>query len=132
MPTQLTNIEKILLKDHTIAYKVKGDSMRPTLRENHDVVIIRTLREGERLQIFDIPLYKRDNGKLLLHRVVGFEQNGDYIICGDNRWGLERYISPKQILGKLEKVQRAGKVKEIHPLNNESNLFLIMIFKNSL
>lgn len=115
MPAPLTNIEKILIENHTIAYKVKGDSMRPTLEENHDVVIIRSLDDGERLQLFDIPLYKRENGKLLLHRVVGFEQNGDYIICGDNRWGLERHITRGQILGKLIKVQREGKVKEVAP-----------------
>lgn len=36
------------------------------------------------LEKYDLPLYRRPNGKYVLHRILKVRKN-DYIICGDNR-----------------------------------------------
>ena len=59
-----------------------------------------------------MPLFKRDNGQYVLHRVMWVRKN-DYVICGDNQWYLERGITDKHILGVLVQVDRDGKVLDM-------------------
>lgn len=61
---------------------VEGDSMMPLLRQGIDMVKVVPV-EGK-LKKYDLPLYKRPNGKYVLHRIIGVRENY-YIICGDNR-----------------------------------------------
>ena len=85
--------------------------MMPLLRQRRDLMVIE--RKGaERLHWLDVPLFKRDNGQYVLHRVMWVRKN-DYILCGDNQWYLERGITDRQILGVLRQVDRDGKVLDM-------------------
>ena len=67
----------------TVAFTPHGTSMLPMLRDGEDVVVLKSA-EGRRLHLFDVPLYRRDNGQYVLHRVLDFCRDGCYIMCGDN------------------------------------------------
>jgi hypothetical protein len=60
------------------------------------------------LNKYDVPLYKRDNGQYVLHRVLKVRKN-DYLICGDNRYYREEGISDRHILGVLSEVIKEGR-----------------------
>ena len=53
-------------------------------------------------------MYKRDNGKHILHRVLKVRRD-DYVMCGDNRWAKEYGIQDRHIIGVLTAVIRNGK-----------------------
>jgi hypothetical protein len=56
-----------------------------------------------------LPLYRRQDGTFVLHRVVGFTENGDYIMCGDNQFLKEKGIAHSQIIGVVTEITRDGK-----------------------
>lgn len=99
--------EDILEQEGRLVYTNVGTSMMPLLRERRDLMIIRK-KGPERLHWLDCPLYKRDNGQYILHRVMWVRKN-DYVICGDNQWYLERGITDLHVIGVLEAVDRDGK-----------------------
>ena len=61
-----------------------------------------------RLKKYDVPLYKRDSGQYVLHRILKVRKD-DYVICGDNRYCKEYGISDRHIIGVLTAVVRSGK-----------------------
>lgn len=102
--TSKMTIEKILKRDGMLVYKTRGVSMRPMLRENRDLVIIRV--PGSRLKKYDVALYKR--GKYtVLHRVIRVEKD-HYLIRGDNTYRME-IVPDSAVIGVLSKFQRDGK-----------------------
>lgn len=103
----MTTFEEILAQQGVLMYTNTGDSMMPLLRQHRDVLIIRPKPEG-RLSRLDVPLYKRDNGQYILHRVLWVRKQ-DYVICGDNQWYPERGITDRHIIGVLDAVVRNGK-----------------------
>ncbi len=84
---------------------VTGNSMYPMLRDREDTVVIRASEEPRRL---DVPLYIRDNGQLVLHRIIG-KKKGTYTMCGDNQLRKEKGITRAQIIGVVESFSRRGK-----------------------
>jgi hypothetical protein len=76
-----------------------GNSMWPLLKRQRNAVLIR--QAAGRLRRHDIALFRRDNGQLVLHRVmeVGYQ---DYACCGDNQLTWEHGIREDQILGLVE------------------------------
>lgn len=100
--------EDILEQEGRLVYTNVGTSMMPLLRQRRDVMLIRKKDPGEQLHWLDCPLYKRDNGQYILHRVLWVRKH-DYIICGDNQWRPETGITDRHVLGVLEAVDRDGK-----------------------
>lgn len=99
--------EQVLERDGKLVYTNKGDSMMPLIKEGRDLVVI--VPASGRLKKYDVPLYKRDNGKYVLHRVLKVLPDG-YVICGDNRWRREYGITDRHVIGVLSAVVRNGKV----------------------
>lgn len=99
--------EDILEQEGQLVYTNVGTSMMPLLRQRRDVMLIRK-KGPERLHWLDCPLYKRDNGQYILHRVLWVRRH-DYIICGDNQWHPETGITDRHVIGVLEAVDRDGK-----------------------
>jgi hypothetical protein len=60
------------------------------------------------LGLYDIPLYKRNNGKFVLHRIIGFEKDS-YVMCGDNQLFAEKGIKDDNIIAVVETIIRNGK-----------------------
>lgn len=80
--------------------------MMPLIRQNRDLVIIEEV--NGRLKKYDVPLYKRDSGQYVLHRILKVRKD-DYVICGDNRWRKEYGITDRHIIGVLTGIVRDGK-----------------------
>lgn len=101
------NFEDIIAQQGHLVYTNTGDSMMPLLRQHRDLLVILP-KPAVRLKRLDVPLYKRDNGQYILHRVLWVRKN-DYVICGDNQWYPERGIEDHHIIGILDAVIRDGK-----------------------
>lgn len=97
--------DEIIERDGRLIYTNKGDSMLPLIKEGRDLLVIE--KTNGRLKRFDVPLYKRDTGQYVLHRIVKVRQN-DYVICGDNRANMEYGITDRHIIGVLTAVIRNG------------------------
>ena len=69
------------------------------------------------LRRLDIPLYKRDNGKYIVHRVIKVSEDG-YVLCGDNCLDKEYGITDKHIIGVMTSVVRDGKTISVNSLKN--------------
>ena len=106
-----SSFEDVLVRDGKLIYTHVGNSMWPLIRTSKDLLVIMPA-EG-RLKRFDIPLYRRDNGQVVLHRILKVRES-DYVICGDNRWNMETGITDRHIIGRLTAVLRDGKE---HPLS---------------
>lgn len=98
--------EDVLREKGELIYTNVGDSMFPLIQPR-DLLVIKKW-DGAPLKKFDIPLYKRDSGQYVLHRIIKVREN-DYVICGDNRFHLETGISDRHILGVLTAIIRDGK-----------------------
>jgi hypothetical protein len=101
-----SSFEEVLARDGRLVYTNVGDSMKPLIREGRDLLIIEP-KQG-RLRKYDVPLYRRDSGQYVLHRIVQVREK-DYVLCGDNRWSKEYGITDRHILGVLTAVVRDGK-----------------------
>lgn len=106
MADLLPFIEEAFSKDMTFKIPITGTSMNPFLVEGRDYVLIE--KPSLPLEIGDVPLYRRDNGTFVLHRVVDKTEKG-YVMCGDNQFILEKGIEDKHIIGVMCTVYRDGK-----------------------
>ena len=102
-------IEETLADGGTFEIAIKGTSMLPLLVEGRDTVVLAAV--GDTPEKNDILFYRRSNGAYVLHRTLG-SRNGEYIMCGDNQWVLERGIEHSQVIGKVCKITRKGKCFE--------------------
>ena len=84
---------------------VTGYSMMPMLHNHRDTVEL--IAPRGQLKRGDIALYRRDNGRYVLHRVIGL-QGADYICCGDNQAEREP-VRQEQVLAVVDGFVRAGK-----------------------
>ncbi len=97
MESLLPFIEEAFNRGMDFQIPITGTSMNPLLYQKRDFVKI--VKPVLPLQIGDIPLYRRNNGAFVLHRVVGIKENGEYIMCGDNQFILEYGICDSNIIG---------------------------------
>ena len=101
-----STFEEILARDGQLVYTNVGDSMLPLIRQGRDLLVIKP--KTGRLKKYDIPLYRRDSGQYVLHRILKVRPD-DYVICGDNRWSREYGITDRHIVGVLTAIIRDGK-----------------------
>lgn len=99
--------EQLLEKHGKIVYRNIGTSMLPLIRQKRDLMII-VKRPEERLKKYDAVLYKTNQGKYILHRIIKVNTD-DYVICGDNCIHREFGIKDRQIIGILTAVVRDNK-----------------------
>ena len=97
--------EDIINEQGQLVYTNVGDSMYPLIKPR-DLLVIKKVTA--QLKKNDIPLYKRDSGQYVLHRIVKIK-NGEYYICGDNRAFIERGITDRHIIGVLTDIVREGR-----------------------
>lgn len=101
-----STFEEEINRTGNLVYTNVGDSMKPLIRQGKDLIVIEKV--NGRLKKYDVPLYKRDSGQYVLHRILKVREN-DYVICGDNRWQREYGITDRHIIGVLTAVIRDGK-----------------------
>ncbi|MBQ4600757.1 MAG: S24/S26 family peptidase [Oscillospiraceae bacterium] len=112
MPERIVELEQVLpLLQETVSrgnrfrFSPKGTSMRPMLIMGRDSVEL--IKAPEKLKKYDIPLYRRDDGQFVLHRVVKVGQS--YTCIGDNQFVYETGVRPEQILAVVSGFSHNGK-----------------------
>lgn len=99
-------LEEVLSSGGKVKIIASGNSMEPVITDGQDVVV---LKKGEgSLKKNDIVLFKRDNGRLVLHRVIAID-SCKVTLRGDNQWTTET-VDRTRIIGVLDSVERNGKV----------------------
>lgn len=73
--------EDIITEQGKLVYTNVGDSMYPLIKPR-DLLVIEAVKKP--LKVGDVPLYKRDSGQYVLHRIVEID-SGEYSTKGDNR-----------------------------------------------
>ena len=87
-----STFEEQIEKNGRLIYTNVGDSMWPLIRQGKDLLVIEPVHG--RLRKYDVPLYKRDSGQYVLHRILEVRRD-DYVICGDNRSRKEYGITDR-------------------------------------
>lgn len=82
-----------------ISFVPKGMSMYPFIKGDKQSVIIKKYTSDYAIEILDVILYVRENGRLVLHRVIALESNG-YIVGGDGQFSSE-HVKLEQIKGVM-------------------------------
>lgn len=97
-------IQETLAQGKTFQFSPRGVSMQPMLIQGRDTV---TLAPVDReLKKYDLPLYRRDNGAFVLHRIV---KVGDTLTCiGDNQYELEPGIRRDQVVAVVVAFTHGG------------------------
>lgn len=83
-----------------------GTSMLPLLRNRTDTVVLK--KANFPLVKYDIPLYKRESGQYVLHRVMRCH-DGFYDMMGDNQLQLEKNVPESCIVAVVSRIMRDGK-----------------------
>ena len=105
MDTIMPVIKEQLALGQSVKFSPRGISMLPMLRQETDSIELSPLTEP--IKKYDIPLYQRDNGQYVLHRVVAV---GESLTCiGDNQYTCERGIRPDQLIGVVTAFYRGEK-----------------------
>ncbi len=100
-------IQEVLDSGGTFSLTVTGESMYPTILGGRDQATLK--KAPDRLQKYDLPLYRRSNGQFVLHRIVEVAQDGTYTCCGDHQWQLERGLRQEQMIGVVTEITRKSR-----------------------
>ena len=89
---ELVPLMKILFEEgKTVKLLACGRSMSPLLKDGVDSVILAKCQNPRSLKRCDVPLYHRQDGKYVLHRIVKKTKTG-FWMCGDAQWDIEKEI----------------------------------------
>ena len=86
--------QEYLAEGKTVRFSPRGTSMLPMLRQGVDSVILSPL--PPKLKKYDLPLYRRDNGQYVLHRIV--KVGTTYTCVGDNQFVVEPGVRQGQMI----------------------------------
>lgn len=89
----------------SVRFSPMGVSMLPMLRQGIDTVTLSPL--PEHLSKYDIPLYRRTNGKYVLHRIVAVDET--YTCMGDNQVEPEPGLRHEQMIALVTAFSRNGR-----------------------
>jgi hypothetical protein len=112
-------VEDIIEKNGFYIGTPVGLSMMPLLRNRRDTVYIVNDKE---LKKYDIVLYRRDSGKLVMHRYYGKSEEG-LVFIGDNQHVFERNARPEWIIGKVKHYYKDEEKKSLEGFGYKLYLF---------
>lgn len=98
----LPMIEESIAEGRSVRFLPRGISMMPMLRQGVDCVVLSPA--PERLRKYDIPLYRREDGKFILHRVVKVGEA--YTCIGDNQFEAEPGVRHDQVIAVVTAFSR--------------------------
>lgn len=105
-------IREALAAGKQVQFSPRGISMEPMLYQGRDSVTLSAI--PKKLRKYDLPLYQRDNGAYILHRIVTV--GNTYTCIGDNQFVLEKNIRQDQLIGIVTAFTRKGKTYAVsHP-----------------
>ena len=104
------------MRGQVLTFTPSGTSMLPMLDGKTDTVTFSP--KPERLQKYDVAFYMRpQSGQLVLHRMVGFTADGEYIFSGDNQYYYEYGIGDNDVLALMTSFTHNGKEHQITELS---------------
>lgn len=116
MPNKITlrdlipTIKEVVSQGQEATFIPHGISMKPMLKGGRDEIIL--IKPEFPLNKYDLPLYLRANGMVVLHRIVDIKKTDgkyEYIMRGDNTWTLEHGIYEENIVAVVSRFRRNGK-----------------------
>lgn len=103
-------IRESLDQGNSVRFSPRGRSMLPMLRQGIDSVVI-SPRSGP-FKKYDLPLYRRDDGKYILHRIVDVADT--YTCLGDHQFTKELGVRNDQVIALVTGFYRG---EEYHSVN---------------
>jgi signal peptidase len=101
-------IEWLISEGCQIKLTVTGNSMYPFLRHGIDSVVL-DKDTNRKVKKRDIVLFRRNNGKYVLHRVVKVSEGGELYLAGDAQRFVEGPINREQVTGIVTMIYRGEK-----------------------
>lgn len=100
-------MREILADGGSFTLTVTGTSMVPFLLGGRDRVTLSpvTKKPGKN----DLPLYRREDGTFVLHRIIKVEKTGTYTMCGDHQTRPEKGVRREQIVAVATAYTRKGR-----------------------
>lgn len=106
-------VEEQLALGKTVRFYPRGVSMLPLLRENIDSVVLAPVPPT--LKRYDLPLYRRDDGQFILHRII--RVTGDTYVCmGDNQLIPEPGVRRDQMVALVTGFYRGDRYHRVTEL----------------
>ena len=102
-------MEECLSAGKSFRFSPRGVSMLPLLREGKDSVLLSPL--PEKLRKYDVPLYRRDDGKYVLRRIVAAGET--YTCIGDNQFVYEPGLRQDQMIAVMTGFYRGEKFHSV-------------------
>ena len=96
----------------SVWFSPKGFSMLPMLRQGTDRVLLSPL--PEKLKKYDLPLYRRDNGQYVIHRIIRVGES--HTCIGDNQFDLEYGVRTDQMIAVVTAFTRGSKEISVNSL----------------
>ena len=107
-------LQERLAAGQTVRYlPFRGVSMLPMLRQGIDSVELSPL--PQRLKKYDLPLYQREDGKYILHRIV--KAGKTYTCIGDNQFVLEPGVKHSQMIAVVSSFTRGNREISVKSLS---------------
>lgn len=102
--------ESELKGGRSVKIRLVGESMRPFLKSESDVLTVEPA-DKDKLRVGDIIFIKlREDGDYILHRLIKKSDDGILVLKGDaNPRGKVERVEDSLLLGTLAKVERGGK-----------------------
>ena len=100
-------IDETIKSGNKFSFCAFGISMLPYIRNGKDIVTLGPVKG--KLRKNDVIFYRRTNGQFVLHRIVKAYSKETYDLCGDNQHLIEKGITSRQIIAKLDGLERDGK-----------------------
>lgn len=113
MEDMMPLIREKLAENQSVQLSPVGISMLPMLRQGRDCVILKPV--SGRLKIYDIPLYQRDDGHYVLHRIIKVGET--YTCMGDNQFRVETGVRQDQLIAVVAGFTRDGNSHSVDALS---------------
>jgi len=103
---------------HSIRFRAKGNSMRPTIEDGETIIVQPTSCSD--LAVGDVILCQ-NNGSFTAHRLLRIEHGQDrtlsFIMRGDALGTCDEPVHSQRVLGKVVGVERNGRTKPVTGLS---------------
>lgn len=93
----MNNIERSIKELGYAVVPITGTSMLPLLKEGRDLVELESCSQ-ERLKKGNVVLYKKNDGTLVLHRIIRVENGEFFTVLGDHQFKNAERVNKNQII----------------------------------
>ena len=94
---RIVDIEQCLRELGYAVVSIKGTSMWPLWKEGKNQIQL-AAKDKKQCKRGDVILYRREDGTLVLHRIIKRGASDTFWACGDHQWKVEEAVREEQIL----------------------------------